>query len=101
MFVLNQKITYWTTAGSDANSSQTYNTPVTIPARYAEKDGLANDDKGDEQNTKWIVYTNIEIPKRSMVVLGKDTSTTPPNKSRLMVDSKSNSSFTNMIKSVL
>ena len=100
-FILTQKVTYWPTTGTNEDSEKTWGAPVTIDARYAEKDGVMINDKGEEQKTMWIIYSRIEIPKRSLVVLGENTSATPIDSARLMPDNKSNSSFTNMIKSVV
>jgi hypothetical protein len=99
-FTLSQKITYWTIASVDKNSTITFNSAVTISARYTNKDGTAINAKGEEQNTKWVIYSKIEIPKRSLVVLGTDTSVYPPNGAREMIDNKAISSFTSMIKSM-
>ena len=100
-FNLSQKVTYWTVSGVNENSEKSYNSPVTVSARYAEKDGVTTDEKGDTVKTMWIIYTKQEIPKRSLVVLGSNSDLTPPKAARMMIDSKSNSSFTPMIKSVL
>ena len=99
-FTLSQQITYWSPSGTNANSEKTWNSPVTLSARYALKDGVFVNDRGESQKTMWIIYTNTEIPKRSLIVLGEDASLTPPNGARLMMDNKSNPSFINLFMSV-
>lgn len=99
-FILNQKVTYWTTGGSDENGSQTFNGPVTVSARYALKDGVFINDRGESQKTMWVIYTTLEIPKRSLIVLGSESATTPVNGARMMMDNKSNPSFINLVMSV-
>ncbi len=100
-FVLNQNITYWTSAGTNENSEPTFSTPVTIAAQYAVKDGITTNEQGDSVKIMWAIYTKAEIPKRALVVLGASVLTTPPVNSRMMVDNKSNPYFTNLFKSVL
>jgi len=99
-FILDQKVTYWTTGGSDSNGSQTFNSPVTVSAKYALKDGVFTNDRGESQKTMWVIYTTLEIPKRSLIVLGTDTATTPTDGARMMMDNKSNPSNIDMFMSV-
>ena len=99
-FTLSQKITYWSVASVNSNSEKTWNTPVTVSARYALKDGVFVNDRGESQKTMWVIYTTLEIPKRSLIVLGTDTATTPTDGARMMMDNKSNPSFINLVLSV-
>ena len=100
MFEIDQKITYWTVAGVNSNSEKTWSSPITVNARYALKDGVSVNEQGESKKTMWVIYTVAEIPKRSLIVLGTDTATTPTNGARMMMDNKSNPSFINLVMSV-
>lgn len=91
---LTQDITYWTSAGSDSNGGLSYNSPVTVKGKWVKKDGLVTNEQGDNQKTEFIIYSKTLIPKRSMVVLGVDTSATPSNGARMIESNIDNPSIT-------
>lgn len=99
-FLFDQKITYWSVSASDGNGDPDFSAPVVLPAKWALKDGLVKNEKGEEIKTLWIIYTKQVIPKRSLIVLSESVAVTPPDGSREMVDNKTNPSFTNMVKSL-
>jgi len=95
---LTQDVTFWTAGASDVNGSPSFSAPVSIKARWARKDGIATDDKGDDQKTEFVIYATVLIPKRARVVLGVDVSATPPSGSRIVMSNVDNPSLTNLIQ---
>lgn len=99
---MKQKITYWTVADSDVNSSLSWNAGITIKARWVRKDGIITDDKGNDRKTEFIVYAKVLIPKRSMVVLeDQEGVAEPPDGARKIMGLIDNPSMTKIIKHVM
>ena len=102
MLPLTQSVTFWEVSGVDGNSAVTFSTGVRLPARWVRKDGVARSDKGDDIKTEFIIYTNTEIPKRSMVVLSDMGGVAlPPSSARQVVAIVDNVSISNLVKHLM
>ena len=101
-FNLSQKITHWNPTSVDKNGAVTYAVGVAVDARWLRKDGIARDESGTDQKTTHVVYARVLIPKRAKIALSDLNGTpTPPDNSRVVIDTIENPSMTDMIKMVL
>jgi len=97
---LTQDVTFWAVLDSDKNGDPTYKAPVSIKARFVEKDGIFTDENGNDHKTEFIIYSTTLIPKRSMVVLVIDVSAAPIEGSRIVFTNVNNPSLTSLKKHV-
>lgn len=99
---LTQIVTYWVPGASDSNGDRTYAAGVAVKARWASKDGIFTDVKGDDQRTEFAVYTKEKIPKRSMLALGDfDAVASPTSDARIVLKDSNNESMTTIRKYAL
>lgn len=100
---LPQTATYWQRSGNtDVNGDPSYDAGVAVAVRWKRKDGIVTDEKGNDQKTEFIVYSETLIPKRSMVVLSDVTpAATPTSGARIVMDTIENPSMDNLHKMVM
>ena len=90
-FRSDQDVTFWTIATVDDNGDPTYNAGVNIKARFATKDGIFTDKKGDDHKVSFVIHADTLIPKRSLLVLeDQDGVSTPPAGARKVIDAIEN-----------
>lgn len=101
LLCLTEEVTYWAPVSVNSDSTVTYGAPVVVPARYARKDGIATDEKGNDQRVTWSIYTKVELKRRYYVALGdRSGDATPPDGARKVVNTWDNLSITDLFKCV-
>lgn len=99
---LPQTVTYWEQTDTDVNGDKSYNAGVAVSARWKEHDGIVTDERGEEQKTTHIVYTETNIPKRSMLVLEDQNGVALPlDGAREVMDVKYNPSMDTLYRVVM
>lgn len=96
---LSQPVTYWSITGSDENGDPTFAAGVKIDAKWKFKDGVTVDDKGNNLKVTLVIYSETEIPKRSLVVLSDmDAVALPPDDARIVLNVISNPTMDSLFK---
>lgn len=94
---LNQIVTYWMPAASDANGDPSYSAGVAVAARWAIQDDVVRDEKGLDQKTEFAIYCVVDIPKRAKVALGNfNGQASPPTTAREVVATYSSPSMSTL-----
>lgn len=98
-FSLPQSVTYWKPSAVDGNGDPTFAAGVAVAARWARKDGVFTDSKGDDHKTQYIIYADTVIPKRSIVALEDlDGVATPPDGARKIFHNIESPSCIDLVK---
>jgi len=67
---LNQQVTYWAMTGSDGYGGFTFAAPALLPARWEDKAELFQNDNNEEQVSKAVIYTEVDIETGDYLILG-------------------------------
>lgn len=96
---LNQRVTYWTPASVDGNGTVTWAAGVAVNARWAQKDGIVVDERGNNQKAEYAIYTETLVDKRCLVALRDlDGVPTPPDDARKVLGNVYNPSISSLCK---
>ena len=76
---LTDTITYWLKSGVNLEGNPTWGNPVTISARWIERDDLYVDTNGKERRSTTQIYTTTKLPIGTRVYLGTSVLVSPEN----------------------
>lgn len=74
---LTDTITYWLKSGVNLEGNPTWGSPVTISARWLERDDLYVDTNGIERRSTTQIYSTTKLPIGTRVYLGTSVSASP------------------------
>ena len=72
-----QKITYWIRTGRDGYSKPTFDAPVTVLGRWADKTGIVKTDATLEITFSTVVHCPVRLNVEDMVALGTSKAADP------------------------
>ncbi len=97
-----QEMTYWEEESVDGNGDPAFSAGVLFAGRWAKKDGIITDEKGNNRKTEYVIYSTTSIPKRAIVALSSHKGASAPvTEAKVLAGTTINPSMTNLMKYVL
>lgn len=76
---LTDSVTYWLKSGVNLEGNPTWGSPVTVSARWIERDDIFVDTNGRERRSTTQIYCETKLPIGTRVYLGTSLSGFPEN----------------------